>query len=96
MWSLRTPYVTLPMHNVIVGAQFIGMPAEGLMQGNMAGFITEADADLATTTLPNLAMMPLSDLLDPDDQEIDPTLGAGWRLYFAFTAVPGVWTGPDD
>jgi len=91
MFTLRTPLFAMPMTEVTVAAQLMGDPAENLAQGNIHGFLSSADADATMVNLPQVGMMPLSDLLDPDDME-----GDGWRMYFAFTAIPTVWTGPTD
>jgi hypothetical protein len=91
LFTLRNQLMALPMSNVQVAAQLIGDPAENLAQGNIQGFLSAADADLTMVTLPVVGTMPISDLLDPDDMD-----GDGWRMYFAFTAVPSVWTGPTD
>lgn len=90
-WSLRTPFFTVPMTEVMVGAQLIGDPADALMQGNISGFVSSADADATMVISPMTGALPMSDLLDPDDMD-----GDGWRLHFAFQGVPTTWTGPDN
>jgi hypothetical protein len=90
-FSLRTPFFTVPMTDVLVGAQMIGDPADSLMFGNIHGFVSSADADATMVISPMTGALPMSDLLDPDDMD-----GDGWRLHFAFQAVPTTWSGPDN
>jgi len=77
----------LPMQDVQVAATYVGDPAGNLINGNIQGFVSTADAD-AVMVETDLFTGPLSDLLNDADQD-----GDGWVFHLSFTAVPTEWTG---
>ncbi len=77
----------LPMTDVQVAATYVGDPAGNLVNGNIQGFVSAADA-AAVNVETDVFTGPLTDLLDEADQD-----GDGWIFHLSFTAVPTEWTG---
>jgi hypothetical protein len=93
----------LPLQDAEIAAQYVGDPAENLVEGLIRGFLTEADAD-ATALPPDLPLVgdsPISALLPGgtdncaghDDRD-DNGGTSGWWFYVEFTAMAVPYTGP--
>lgn len=79
----------LPLSNAVVSAQFVGNPAGNLVQGNIEGFVSRADAE--TTPVEGIPTVNfLVDVLRDEDMDMGDT---GWVFHLSFTAVPVDWTG---
>lgn len=77
----------LSLSDTTVAAQYVGDPANNLVEGNIEGFLSLEDAQ--NTVVPFMGMEPiLADLLR--DQDMD---GDGWWMHIAFTAESVEWTG---
>ena len=79
-----------------VRATFVGLPAQGLVNGLLRGFISETDADntIMPASLPLVGGQPLSALLAggtnncAPHSDIDINQGvSGWWFYLNFSAV---------
>jgi len=96
------------LHEAQLGARYVGSPATTLSNGLMRGFLTEADADVATLdpTLPLVGGNPLSSVLPGgtgncaghSDIDMGPD-GAGgtttgWWFYLNFPADLVTYVGP--
>lgn len=81
---------SLPLSMATVAAQYDGDPAATLVEGNIQGFLTQADAEATIVDVPLLGPTPLADLLREEDMDEDMT---GWWMHIAFTAEPVEWTG---
>lgn len=115
--SGEIPALTLPLlggaapvtlRHVQLAATYSGSPATSLVNGELRGFLTEADAN-ATIIAPTFALVggqPLSVLLpggDPagpavccasfSDLDTGPASERGWWMYFNFVAQPVPYTG---
>lgn len=83
---LQTTTFSLPLSDATVAAKHVGDPA-GLVEGNLQGFLSTADSEVALVENPVLGLLPMSDLLREEDKD-----GDGWRVFVSFTAVPVPWT----
>ena len=83
--SIIAGAVELPLSNAVVAAQYVGDPADNLVEGNLQGFISAADAASTTVSTP-LGEFELDSFLDDDDAD-----GDGWVFHIAFTAEAVDW-----
>lgn len=81
---------TLPLQDAVVAAQFMGDPADGLIEGNIEGFVSTATADgiQIETGNPIIPMIALGALLQEEDQDEG---GTGWVFHISFTATAAEW-----
>ncbi|MGH1346543.1 MAG: hypothetical protein ACRBN8_33565 [Nannocystales bacterium] len=82
---------TLPLENAVVAAQFSGDPADGLVEGNIQGFVSIATAESIQVET-GMAFPPtiqLSALLREEDQDEG---GTGWVFHIAFSGTAADWT----
>ena len=87
-------------HDARLAAVYSGDPATSMIDGVIAEFITETDAQNTMLDLGALGTKSLSDLLQPDacgaGDDMDVGLDGstpGWWFYLNFTAVPVTWVG---
>ncbi len=81
---------TLPLENAVVAAQFSGDPADGLIEGNIQGFVSTATAESIQVET-GMAFPPtiqLSALLRDEDQDEG---GTGWVFHIAFEGSAAEW-----
>lgn len=97
--TIQTSFASLPLEQATVAAQFVGDPADGLMQGTLRGYMSVATAQ--ATMLPmefQLLVQTIDDLLPGaegccaghDDRDMDMM---GWWFYADFTAESVPWNG---
>lgn len=95
--TIETSFASLPLEQATVAAQYMGDPANGLVQGTLRGFMSTATAD--ATMLPDqfqVLVQTISDLLPGGDgccaghSDKD---GDGWWFYADFTAEVVPWNG---
>lgn len=81
---------TLPLQDAVVAAQFMGDPADGLIEGNIQGFVSTATADGIQIETGNdlIPMIALGAVLQDEDQDEG---GTGWVFHIAFTATAAEW-----
>jgi hypothetical protein len=94
----------LTLENVRASARYVGDPADGLIEGLLFGFLSEADADatLLPADLIILANQPITRLLPGgtgsctahDDRDLGPGGEPGRYFYLNFTAHRVTWIGP--
>jgi len=92
----------LPLIDAEIAAQYVGEPADGMVEGRLHGFLTETDGD--NTTLPDdiplVGGQPISSLLpggkdncaDHDDRDMHMGI-SGWWFYIDFKAQKVGYTG---
>ncbi len=92
----------LPFTDAEIAAQYVGDPADGMVEGLIHGFLTEEDGDntILPEDLPVIGGMPISSLLPGgtmncakhDDK--DMYMGnSGWWFYIEFKATKVKYTG---
>lgn len=92
----------LPFTDATIASQYVGDPADGMVEGLIHGFLTEADGDstILPEDLPVIGGMPISSLLPGgtmncakhDDK--DMYMGtSGWWFYIEFKATRVKYTG---
>ena len=94
--SLDLGGIPLTLHDAQLAATFVGLPAQGMVNGLLRGFISETDADntIIPASLPLVGGQPLSALLAGGTNncaahsDIDINQGVpGWWFYLNFTAA---------
>lgn len=99
--TIQTSFAALPLDNATIAAQYVGDPADGLMQGTIRGFITVANAESIMLPEPlNLAVeggtlagtLPGHENCCAEHDDRDEG-GTGWWFYADFTGAIVPWTG---
>jgi hypothetical protein len=100
--TMRLLGVSVPLHDVQVGGELVGVPPGSLANGLWMGFLDETDADAALlpTDLPLVGGQPLSSVFPGGTgncaahSDRDFWNGEwGWWIYFHFVASPVTFVG---
>lgn len=97
---INTSAFALPLSDSLIGAQFVGDPANEFVSGTLRGFLSRADAEglvLPPEIQDSTGAMVIAELLPGgmgncaahDDMD-----GDGWWMYVDFTAQRVPWVGP--
>lgn len=93
----------LPFADATISAKYVGDPADGMVEGSIHGFVSEAVADstLLPMDIPVLGGKPISELLPGgkgncakhDDRDLNGDV-SGWWFFLDFKAARVSYTGP--
>jgi hypothetical protein len=98
--EIVTTSFTLPLGDAEVAAQFVGDPANDLVQGTLRGFLSTADAESIVLPMDiqmQTGAMVIAELLPGGNGNCaghDDTDGDGWWFYVDFAASRVPWSGP--
>ena len=102
-FTLNLGTFQLPFEDATIAAQYKGDPADGMVQGNIHGFVSEqvANTTLLPMDIPVLGGKPISELLPGgtkncakhDDRDMNGGT-SGWWFYIEFEAARVPYTGP--
>ena len=102
-FTLNLGTFQLPFEDATIAAQYMGDPADGMVQGNIHGFVSEevANTTLLPMDIPVLGGKPISELLPGgtkncakhDDRDMNDGT-SGWWFFIEFEAARVPYTGP--
>jgi cysteine-rich repeat protein len=110
-FSTDAQTISLDLNGIIVslqdarfGASYVGVPATGLSNGLLRGFLTQATAEsiILPANLPLVGGASMASILrghstncaTGSDMDMHPTLGTGWWLYLNFPASKVTFSEP--